>query len=113
MVSKRRIGGKVGDEGIGVIIGNGKKEKMLWDLLCDGDRSVCRGLVGGMEGVWRMKKWIGESEGFGKGEVDVKGEGVEGVRGVKARRILGVGVTGVVGEFEKELVEELELMRDL
>ena len=49
-----------------------------------------------------MKKWIAHSEGFAKGELHLNRQAVEAVRGVKATSILPVGVTRVVGDFEKD-----------
>ena len=41
MLTKSTIARKVADEGIAVIIANGKKENILSDLLCHPDTTVC------------------------------------------------------------------------
>lgn len=102
MLTKSTIARKVADEGIAVIIANGKKENILSDLLCHPDTTVCTRFLPAMEGVSSMKKWIAHSEGFAKGELHLNRQAVEAVRGVKATSILPVGVTRVVGDFEKD-----------
>lgn len=102
MLTKSTIARKVADEGIAVIIANGKKENILSDLLCHPDTTVCTRFLPAMEGVSSMKKWIAHSEGFAKGELHLNRQAVETVRGVKATSILPVGVTRVVGDFEKD-----------
>lgn len=102
MLTKSTIARKVADEGIAVIIANGKKENILPDLLCYPDTTVCTRFLPAMEGVSSMKKWIAHSEGFAKGELHLNRQAVEAVRGVKATSILPVGVTRVVGDFEKD-----------
>ena len=102
MLTKSTIARKVADEGIAVIIANGKKENILPDLLCHPDTTVCTRFLPAMEGVSSMKKWIAHSEGFAKGELHLNRQAVEAVRGVKATSILPVGVTRVVGDFEKD-----------
>ena len=102
MLTKSTIARKVADEGIAVIIANGKKENILSDLLCHPDTTVCTRFLPAMEVVSSMKKWIAHSEGFAKGELHLNRQAVEAVRGVKATSILPVGVTRVVGDFEKD-----------
>ena len=102
MLTKSTIARKVADEGIAVIIANGKKENILSDLLCHPDTTVCTRFLPAMKGVSSMKKWIAHSEGFAKGELHLNRQAVEAVRGVKATSILPVGVTRVVGDFEKD-----------
>ena len=97
MLTKSTIARKVADEGIAVIIANGKKENILSDLLCHPDTTVCTRFLPAMEGVSSMKKWIAHSEGFAKGELHLNRQAVEAVKGVKATSILPVGVTRVVG----------------
>ena len=72
------------------------------DLLCHPDTTVCTRFLPAMEGVSSMKKWIAHSEGFAKGELHLNRQAVEAVKGVKATSILPVGVTRVVGDFEKD-----------
>lgn len=102
MLTKSTIARKVADEGITVIIANGKKENILLDLLCRPDTTVCTRFLPAPAEVSSVKKWIAHSEGFAKGELHLNRQAVEAVRGSKATSILPVGVTRVAGDFEKD-----------
>ena len=67
MLTKTTIARKVADEGITVIIANGKKDNILLDLLQHSDETVCTRFVPSSEAVSSVKKWIAHSEGFAKG----------------------------------------------
>lgn len=66
MLTKTTIARKVADEGITVIIANGKKDNVLLDLLQHPDETVCTRFVPSSEAVSSVKKWIAHSEGFAK-----------------------------------------------
>lgn len=102
MLTKTTIARKVADEGITVIIANGKKDNILTDLMQSPDTTVCTRFTPSREEVSSVKKWIAHSEGFAKGELRLNRKAVEAVRGEKAVSILPVGVVEVVGEFEKD-----------
>lgn len=102
MLTKSTIARKVADEGITVIIANGKKENILLDLLYRPETTVCTRFLPAPAEVSSVKKWIAHSEGFAKGELHLNRQAVEAVRGSKATSILPVGVTRVVGDFEKD-----------
>ena len=69
MLTKTTIARKVADEGITVIIANGKKDNILVDLLQHPEETVCTRFVPATDGVSSVKKWIAHSEGFAKGEL--------------------------------------------
>ena len=102
MLTKSTIARKVADEGIAVIIANGKKENILSDLLCHSDTTVCTRFLPAMEGVSSMKKWIAHSEGFAKGEIHMNECATEVLNSDKAVSILPVGITRIEGDFEKD-----------
>ena len=102
MLTKSTIARKVADEGIAVIIANGKKENILPDLLCYPDTTVCTRFLPAMEGVSSMKKWIAHSEGFAKGEIHINECATEVLSSEKAVSILPIGITHIEGEFEKD-----------
>ena len=102
MLTKTTIARKVADEGITVIIANGKKDNILVNLMQSPETTVCTRFVPSEEEVSSVKKWIAHSEGFAKGELRLNHKAVDAVRGDKAVSILPVGVTDVVGEFEKD-----------
>ena len=102
MLTKTTIARKVADEGITVIIANGKKDNVLLDLLQHPDETVCTRFVPSSEAVSSVKKWIAHSEGFAKGELHLNEPAVKAVKGKKAVSILPVGVVSIEGEFEKD-----------
>lgn len=101
MLTKCSIAQKVADEGITVIIGNGKKENILPRLLVKGSTEVCTRFIPSAKPVSSVKKWIAHSEGFAKGEIHIDGGTEKALLAPKAISLLLVGVTAIVGEFEK------------
>lgn len=102
MGTKYRISQKVADEGIDVVIANGKRENILLDVL-SGERKVPFTLFHAAEHpVSSVKKWIAHSEGFAKGEIHVNEGAYRALTSAQASSLLPVGVTSVVGEFEKD-----------
>lgn len=101
MLTKTNIARKVADEGIEVIIANGKRDDILLHLLLDND-AVCTRFVPKSKPISGVKKWIAHSEGFAKGEISINAKALEALRGDKAVSILPVGIIGVTGEFEKD-----------
>lgn len=101
MLTKCSIAQKVADEGITVIIGNGKKENILPLLLVKGSTEVCTRFIPSAKPVSSVKKWIAHSEGFAKGEIHIDGGTEKALLAPKAISLLLVGVTAIVGEFEK------------
>lgn len=101
MLTKCNIAGKVADEGITVIIANGKKDNILPELLAKGSQTVCTRFIPSAKPVSSVKKWIAHSEGFAKGEVHINRGTEEALTGPKATSLLLVGVVTIKGEFEK------------
>jgi glutamate 5-kinase len=102
MLTKTNIARKVADEGITVIIANGKKENILVDLLKKPKTTVCTRFVPSTQEVSSIKKWIAHSEGFAKGELHINEQATRIINSNKAVSILPVGVTRIEGEFEKD-----------
>lgn len=102
MLTKCSIARKVADEGIAVIIANGKKDNILTELLEEGSHTTCTHFVPAPRPVSNIKKWIAHSEGFAKGEVHVNEGARQALMQPKATSVLLVGVTRIVGEFEKD-----------
>jgi glutamate 5-kinase len=102
MLTKTNIARKVADEGITVIIANGKKENILVDLLKKPKTTVCTRFVPSAQEVSSIKKWIAHSEGFAKGELHINEQATRIINSNKAVSILPVGVTKIEGEFEKD-----------
>ncbi len=102
MLTKYNIAKKVAEEGITVIIANGKKENILPELLKKGSTQVCTRFIENQKPVSNVKKWIAHSDGFAKGEIHVNEGAKEALLGNKATSLLSVGITMVKGEFEKD-----------
>lgn len=102
MLTKTTIARKVADEGITVIIANGKKDNILVNLLQHPEETVCTRFVPATDGVSSVKKWIAHSEGFAKGELHLNEPAVKVLKGNKAVSLLPVGIVAIEGEFEKD-----------
>lgn len=102
MLTKTNIARKVADEGITVIIANGKKDNILIDLVQDPVHTVCTRFIPSTEPVSSVKKWIAHSEGFAKGEIHINKCATEVLNSEKAVSILPIGITRIEGEFEKD-----------
>lgn len=112
MLTKTSIARKVADEGIAVIIANGKREHVLTDILQAEEGRQTGEVVAGALPYTRfipsassassIKKWIAHSEGFAKGELHINRQAVEMLESDKAVSILPIGITAVEGEFEKD-----------
>jgi glutamate 5-kinase len=102
MATKTSIARKIADEGIDVYIANGKNENILLQLLDKKSDVVCTRFVASADEVSSVKKWIAHSEGFAKGELHVNQNAAKALLGERAVSLLPVGVTRVVGEFEKD-----------
>lgn len=102
MLTKTNIARKVADEGITVIIANGKRDNILIDLIQHAETTLCTRFIPSPEPVSSVKKWIAHSEGFAKGELHLNEQAVKVLKGQKAVSLLPVGVVRIEGEFEKD-----------
>lgn len=101
MLTKCNIACKVADEGIEVIIANGKKDRILHGVLQTDEDAVCTRFEPAAS-ISSVKKWIAHSEGFAKGEIAVNEGAASALRGEEACSLLLVGVTEIRGDFEKD-----------
>ena len=102
MLTKTNIARKVADEGITVIIANGKRDNILVDLLQHPEETLCTRFIPSDEPVSSVKKWIAHSEGFAKGEIHINECATEVLNSEKTVSILPIGITHIEGEFEKD-----------
>lgn len=102
MITKTSIARKVADEGIAVIIANGKRDNILLSILSDPENTLCTRFVPASEPVSSVKKWIAHSEGFAKGEIHLNAQASEILLGDQAVSILPIGITKLIGSFEKD-----------
>lgn len=112
MQTKSKIACKVAEEGIAVIIANGKKDNILTDLIAQSRKepenidcivkgdTPCTLFVPSTSEISSIKKWIAHSEGFAKGAIHLNEGASAMMQEEKAASILPVGVTKVDGEFE-------------
>lgn len=101
MITKYNIARKLAEEGIEVIIANGKRSNILVDLIQDPD-TICSRFLPLEQKTSSVKKWIAHSESFAKGEVYVNEGAKQMLLGSKAVSLLMVGVIKIVGEFEAD-----------
>ncbi len=117
MLTKTNIARKVADEGITVIIANGKRDNILVEILKNEERRMKNEGISTVQDEYQLpytrfipspqpvssiKKWIAHSEGFAKGELHINHCATELLFSDKAVSILPVGITDVIGEFEKD-----------
>lgn len=107
MLTKCSIARKVAEEGIAVIIANGKQDNILCKLLQKDSTTVCTRFVPAAKPVSSVKKWIAHSEGFAKGEIHINKGAEKALLSPKATSVLFVGVTKILGEFEKDDIVRL------
>lgn len=101
MTTKCGIARKVADEGIRVVIANGRRDNILINLMQSPDATVHTEFVPAVDGVSNVKKWIAHSGSFAKGAVRVNDRAAEALVSGGAVSLLMVGVTAVEGDFEE------------
>jgi glutamate 5-kinase len=102
MITKCTIASKVADEGITVIIANGRKDNILPDILSGKSNTRFTRFKPADKPVSSLKKWIAHSEDFAKGAVHLNEGAAQALLGQKAVSLLMVGITGITGSFEKD-----------
>ena len=107
MLTKARIARKVADEGIEVIIANGKTENILVDLIVNNIDVVCTRFAPAAHAVSGVKKWIAHSDGFAKGAVHINQGAFDALKQPKAASLLPVGVERIEGSFEKNDIVQI------
>ena len=101
MMTKCNIARKVADEGIEVIIANGKRDNILRLLVENAEDTPHTTFVANKQAASGVKKWIAHSESFAKGIVRVNAKAAEALMDSRAVSLLMVGVTAVEGDFEE------------
>lgn len=101
MITKCSIARKVADEGIRVIIANGRRDDILINLISSPQSTLHTEFVPNEDNVSNVKKWIAHSGSFAKGAVHINSRAAEALRSGRAVSLLMVGVTVVDGVFEE------------
>ena len=102
MLTKTSIARKIANEGIEVIIANGKTDNILLQLLDKKSDVLSTRFLASGNDVSSVKKWIAHSKGFAKGEIHVNENAAKVLTGEKAVSLLPIGATKIVGDFEKD-----------
>ena len=102
MLTKTNIAKKVAKEGITVFIANGNRDHILENLLLHPDSTPCTRFKPSLTPVSNVKKWIAHSEGFAKGEIHIDQNATNLLHSNTVASILPIGITDVIGDFEKD-----------
>ncbi|QGY45358.1 glutamate 5-kinase [Maribellus comscasis] len=101
MLTKLRIAQKVAGDGIGVHVANGTTENVLIDLLDKDKEFEHTYFVPNKKSSSGVKKWIGYSDDFAKGQVVINQGAIKALNSEKAVSLLPVGVVKTISDFKK------------
>lgn len=101
MLTKCNIARKVAEEGITVMIANGKREGILLDLIDKNSQITHTTFIANKKGASGVKKWIAHSESFAKGKVVINQGAAEALCTEKAHSLLFIGIVAIEGSFKK------------
>jgi len=101
MLTKFRIAKKVAGDGIGVHVANGTRPDVLIDLLDKSKNLKHTFFVPNKKPSSGVKKWIGYSDGFTKGQIVINEGAAKALISDKAVSLLPVGIEKIEGEFKK------------
>lgn len=101
MLTKFRIAQKVAGDGIGVHVANGTLENIILNILDKEKETEHTFFVPNNKPSSGVKKWIGYSDGFAKGEIIVNKGALQALYSDRAVSLLPVGVVSVVIDFKK------------
>ena len=101
MITKFKIAQKVAGDGIGVHVANGTRENVLIDLMDIEKDLKHTWFVPNKRASSGVKKWIGYSDDFAKGEVVINSGAVKALDSDKAVSLLPVGIVKISTEFKK------------
>ena len=111
METKFRIARKVADEGISVVIANGKRDNILTDIILHRRDVPHTVFTAAVRPVSSVKKWIAHSEDFAKGVIHVNQGAYEALVSTHANSLLPVGIVRIDGEFEKDDIVRISFAR--
>ncbi|MCY1720500.1 glutamate 5-kinase [Prolixibacteraceae bacterium Z1-6] len=101
MLTKFRIAKKVAGDGIGVHVANGTRENVLINMLDTQKELKHTFFVPNEKSSSGVKKWIGYSDGFAKGQVTVNQGAIDALNSEKAVSLLPVGIVSIDSGFKK------------
>ena len=97
--TKYNIAKKLAEEGLDVIIANGKRPNILLDILSGRDVASTT-IRSSNKSISSLKKWLAHSNDFSKGEIHINACLEDRLNDSKAVSILPIGVVKVIGHFE-------------
>ena len=101
MTAKCNIARLIADEGIKVIIANGKRDGVLTQLLLRPQEVPHTEFMPAAAPTSGIKKWLAHSQSFAKGQLHINAKAAEALHGSQAVSLLMVGVTAIEGDFEE------------
>ncbi|MDX8338423.1 glutamate 5-kinase [Draconibacterium sp. IB214405] len=101
MLTKFRIAKKVASDGIGVHVANGTQQDVLINLLDKTQNLKHTYFVPNKKSSSGVKKWLGYSDGFTKGQVTINEGAQKALASEKAVSLLPVGIINIDSEFKK------------
>lgn len=107
MMTKCHIARKVAGEGVEVIIANGKRERILCDLIHRPENLVFTRFLPRSGASSDMKQWLPHSISFAKGQLELSHQAAQELAGETARSLCPAAVTRVIGTFERDDIVRL------
>ncbi|NCB07684.1 MAG: glutamate 5-kinase [Bacteroidia bacterium] len=101
MLTKMRIAKKVAGDGIAVHVANGTTENILINILNVQKEQEHTWFVPNKKPSSGIKKWIGYSDDFTKGQLVANSGAISALKSEKAVSLLPVGIVTVINEFKK------------
>ena len=101
MGTKYGIARKLSEEGVKVIIANGRRQGILTGLVNRPGETPHTEFVPSDAPVSNIKRWIAHSASFAKGRLTVKDDAAALLRSDRAVSLLPVGISSVDGEWEE------------
>ncbi len=101
MTTKCYIAHKVAQEGIKVIIANGKRDNILKDLFLNLEETPHTEFIPSSTTASNIKKWIAHSGSFATGSVQINENAAKALLSDKTASLLPIGITHIEGDFEK------------
>lgn len=101
MLTKCGIARKVAEEGIRVLIANGKTDDILIRLATSPQQTLHTEFLPSQSSTSGVKKWLAHSESFAKGQAVINDRAAEALQGARAVSLLLVGITAIEGDFEE------------
>ena len=99
MQTKYNRARKIAEEGVEVIIANGKRENILLDII-NNPNTLCTRFIPSSKPTSTVKKWIAHSESFSKGEIYINEGASIALKSDEVTSLLPIGITHIQGVFE-------------